>query len=97
MFSNGRVESFKVFPQSFDCCLHCHNTMSLLRPLANFKYRLFCSKFVHVFGFVPLVVDHIIGVAVAGGCDKPITCTSINKSTNTHLMHPLLVHLVLLV
>jgi hypothetical protein len=23
MFSNGVVQSFKVFPQSFDCCLHC--------------------------------------------------------------------------
>jgi hypothetical protein len=57
----------------------------------------FCSKFVHVFGFLPLVVDHIIGVVVASGCDQPITYTSVSKSTNTHLVPPLLVHLVLLV
>jgi hypothetical protein len=38
MFSSGGVV-FKVFPQSFNCCLHCHiNTMSLFRPPTNFKY-----------------------------------------------------------
>jgi len=32
---------------------------------------------------MPLVVDHVIGVAIASGCDHPITCTSLGKSTNT--------------
>jgi hypothetical protein len=35
-------------------------------------------------GYVPLLVDHVIGVAVIGGCDQPITtCTSLGKSTRT--------------
>ncbi len=83
MFLSGGVESFKVFPQSFDCCLHCHNTMSPLRPLTNFKYIYIFSKSVLVFGFMLLMVDHIIGVAIVGGCDQPITCTSLSKSTST--------------
>jgi hypothetical protein len=70
VFSNGGVESFKFFPQSFDCCLHYHNTMSLLKPFANFKYRLFFFRFVFVSGFVPLVVDHVTKVVVASGCDS---------------------------
>jgi hypothetical protein len=38
---------------------------------------------VHVSSFVPLVVDHVTGEVVAGGCDQPITYTSLGKSTNT--------------
>jgi hypothetical protein len=41
VFLNEGVESFKVFPQSSNRCLHCHNTMSHLKPHANFKYRFF--------------------------------------------------------
>jgi hypothetical protein len=36
-----------------------------------------------VYGFMPLVVDHVTGVAIASGCDHPITCTSLGKSTST--------------
>jgi hypothetical protein len=37
---------------------------------------------VHVSGFVPLVVDHVTGEAIASSCDQPITYTSLGKSTN---------------
>ncbi len=29
------------------------------------------------------MVDHVTVVVVASGCDQPITCTSLGKSTNT--------------
>ncbi len=83
MFSNGVVQSFKVFPQSSNCCLHCYNTMFPLRPPTNFKYRFFFSESMFISSFMPLMVDHVTRVAVAGGCDHPITCTSLGKSTNT--------------
>jgi hypothetical protein len=83
VFSSGGVENFKVFPQSSNCRLHFHNTMSHLKPPENFKYRFFSSRFVPISGFVPPVVDHVTGEAVAGGCDQPITYTSLDKSTNT--------------
>ncbi len=84
MFSSGGVE-FRVFSQSFDCCLHCHiNTMSLFRPPTNFKYKFFFSKFVPISSYVPLMVDHVTRVAIIGVCDQPITtCTSLGKSTRT--------------
>ncbi len=38
----------------------------------------------HVFSYVPLMVDHVTRVVVDGGCDHLITtCTSLGKSTNT--------------
>jgi hypothetical protein len=41
---------------------------------------------VFVFGFVPLVVDHVIKVDIASNCDQPITTyTSLGKSINTTL------------
>ncbi len=32
---------------------------------------------------MPLVVDHVTRVVVTGGCDQPITYTSLSKSTST--------------
>jgi hypothetical protein len=43
--------------------------MSPFRPHAIFKYKLFFSGFVLVSSFVPLVVDHVIGVVVVGSFD----------------------------
>jgi hypothetical protein len=83
MFFNGGVESFKVSQQSFDFCLHYHNTMFHFRLPANFEYNLFIFRFVPISNFMPLVVNHVTGVVVVGGCDQPITCTSLGKSTTT--------------
>jgi len=71
LLSSGGVESFRVFSQSFDCYLHCHNTMSPPRLLSNFKYRHFFPNLcLYLFSSVPLMVDLDIGVVVVvGGCD----------------------------
>jgi len=29
------------------------------------------------------MVDHVTRVVIVGGCDQPITCTSLGKSANT--------------
>ncbi len=57
--------------------------MFLLRP-TNFKYKYFFSKSMPNYGYVPLMVDHVIGVTIIGGCDQPIsTCTSLGKLAST--------------
>jgi hypothetical protein len=83
MFSSEDVQSNKVFSQSSNCCLHCHNTMSPFKPPTNFTYNLFFFISMFVFNFMPLVVDHVTRVVVTSGYDQPIICISLGKSTNT--------------
>jgi hypothetical protein len=53
---------------------------------ANFKYRFIFFGLVFVSNFVPLVVDHVIRVAIVSNCDWPITiCTSLGKSISITL------------
>jgi hypothetical protein len=59
--------------------------MSPFSPPTNFKYRIFFNGSMFVHGFMPLVVDHVTGVAIASGCDHPIICTSLGKSTSITL------------
>lgn len=54
-----------------------------LRPPTNFKYRFFFSESMFISSFMPLMVDHVTRVAIVGGCDQPITCTSLGKSAST--------------
>ncbi len=83
VFSSGGVESFKVFPQFLIVACIAITPSFILDLLQILNIDFFFTKSMHVFGFVPLVVNHVIGVAIASGCDQPITCTSLGKSTST--------------
>jgi hypothetical protein len=71
VFSSGGVEIFRVFPQFFNCCFPI--TPCFLLDLMQISSTSFFFRFVLVSSYVPLVVDHVIRVAIARNCDKPIT------------------------
>ncbi len=89
MFSSGGVE-FRVIPQSIDYCLHCHINTIFFLDLLQISNIIFFSKYVLISSFVHLMVDHVIRVAIIGGCDQPIT-TCISLGPAPYLVHPLLV------
>jgi hypothetical protein len=58
-------------------------TPCFILDLLQISSIIFFFGFVPISSFMPLVVDHVTGVVVVGGCDQPITCTSLGKSTTT--------------
>jgi hypothetical protein len=83
-----RVEVFRVLRFFHNLLIVTYIAITpcfLLSFLQISNIDFFLSKYVFDFSFMPLMVDHVIGVAIASGCDKLITCTSLGKSTNTTL------------